>query len=750
MFIPFLPIEGLHDFNLDWFLKKFRELSEEWDETKAAWLALKAWVEDYFDNLDVQQEINNKIDEMYENGELGRLLSQLINVTTSPKIVSSVAQMTDRDTIYVLRPSGDIYYYTGDAWTNSGMQYGQTMKALTSSDVVVSSGNVGQYSDLDTYEDNKIYAILVNAMDSIDHKPPLNHYYNAFLITLTYGGNNANIQLWYDVAGNIYHRFKYAGVYQKWYNTTNGGELITDTVDLNDLPENTTYAITSGATPTNTPTIGGNPVTGINAMVTTLAYNMDNAAGAVQWYIADGIVMHRMKWGGEWYRWVKDSRTTYQNLTVDTDINSLDDGFYVKPANVKLLNLNTPEIYDEFFNIQNDVWLVEISSTMQLQRGGTKQRIYGNSFELVRFKSSTTGAWLGWYTEGEMNGLGAFLSEALLSTDNPVLPLYKNAHNPIGKYALYSDAINTTDETKYHNLPMSGTPQIVETVHRPRYFNDGNLPDYGMTQQAHCIESGSHFVRSVYNPANKWGWQDISNNNPYGIGDFHSYNFVLEENERILWLGDSLSTSIGGGGSIPERIQQYKIRPSANITLNNRAVASATISTNSDDPNNRVINQIHNDDVFGPDGYRMVVIWAGINDAQRNTDILTLKNDIKALFQKIRSQKTGSCCVVYIGMPNTWTMGRFNFNLYEGVIANEIIKESLITTPALSQCSYITLRDMPYMPHSWYKENGNSLFNTCTSDGIHPNTLGKQILSGCITDKLFPLLSRVLRTSSTS
>ena len=62
MFIPFLPIEGLHDFNLDWFLKKFRELSEEWDATKAAWLALKAWVEDYFDNLDVQQEINGLMD----------------------------------------------------------------------------------------------------------------------------------------------------------------------------------------------------------------------------------------------------------------------------------------------------------------------------------------------------------------------------------------------------------------------------------------------------------------------------------------------------------------------------------------------------------------------------------------------------------------------------------------------------------------------------------------------------------------
>ena len=735
MIIPYLPIEGLHDFNLDWFLRKFRELSEEWDATKAAWFALKAWVEDYFENLDVQEEINNKIDEMYENGELGRLLSQLINVTTSPKIVTSIAQMTDKDTIYVLRPSGDIYYYTGDAWTNSGMQYGQTMKAITSSDVVVSVGNVGQYDDLDTYEDNKIYAILVNAMDNIEHKPPLNHYYNAFLITLTYGGSNANIQLWYDVAGNIYHRFKYAGVYQKWYNTTNGGELITDTVDLNELPENTTYAITSRATPTNTPKIGDNPVTGVNAMVTTLAYNMDNAAGAVQWYIADGIVMHRMKWGGKWYKWVKDSRTTYQNLTVDTDINSLDDGFYVKPANVKLLNLNTPTIYDDFFNIQNDVWLVEISSTMQLQRGGTKQRIYGNSFELVRFKASTTGAWLGWYTEGDMNGLGAFLSEALLAADNPVLPLYKNAHNPIGKYALYSDAVNTTDETKYHNLPMSGTPQIIETTHRPRFFNDGNLPDYGMVQQAHCVESGSHFIRSVYNPAVKWGWQDISNNNPYGIGDYSSRNFFLKPNQKILWLGDSLSTTIGGGQSIPTQFLN-RLSSSSGVTVVNRAVASATISTNSDDPDNRIINQIHNDDVFGLEGYRMVVIWAGTNDAQRNNDIPTLKNDIRLLVEKIKSQKLSSFCLLYIGIPNTWTMGRFNFNLYEGIIFNELLYQTRMVDPTFAQMTYITLRDTPYIPHSWFNQDNNDYYNTCTNDGIHPNKFGKIILTSAIISKL--------------
>lgn len=41
---------------------------------------LRDFVDDYFDNLDVQQEINNKLDEMYQNGEL----ADIVNVYLEP------------------------------------------------------------------------------------------------------------------------------------------------------------------------------------------------------------------------------------------------------------------------------------------------------------------------------------------------------------------------------------------------------------------------------------------------------------------------------------------------------------------------------------------------------------------------------------------------------------------------------------------------------------------------------------------
>lgn len=78
------PYTNFHDLNLDWFLNTFREFLKEWDlqqqefsDLKDAWQQLHDYVENYFDNLDVQQEINNKLDAMYADGRLEFILDSL-------------------------------------------------------------------------------------------------------------------------------------------------------------------------------------------------------------------------------------------------------------------------------------------------------------------------------------------------------------------------------------------------------------------------------------------------------------------------------------------------------------------------------------------------------------------------------------------------------------------------------------------------------------------------------------------------
>lgn len=71
------------------FIEKFNILSGKFDE-------LKNYVDTYFDNLDVQEEINNKLDQMVESGEMSDLIAQYIGLgalvvyDTLAELISSV------------------------------------------------------------------------------------------------------------------------------------------------------------------------------------------------------------------------------------------------------------------------------------------------------------------------------------------------------------------------------------------------------------------------------------------------------------------------------------------------------------------------------------------------------------------------------------------------------------------------------------------------------------------------------------
>jgi hypothetical protein len=83
------PYSNFHELNQDWFLDQFNKLVEQWkamqknfDSLEDAFNDLKSYVQDYFKNLDVQDEINNKLDEMYNNGDFNALLSLFIPYVT--------------------------------------------------------------------------------------------------------------------------------------------------------------------------------------------------------------------------------------------------------------------------------------------------------------------------------------------------------------------------------------------------------------------------------------------------------------------------------------------------------------------------------------------------------------------------------------------------------------------------------------------------------------------------------------------
>lgn len=92
----------------------------------------------YFDNLDVQEEINNKLDEMVEDGTLTNLIGSYVNnyvkpsidnlqsqitglASGSPLVASSTSEMTDTTRVYVNTSNGHWYYYDGTNWQDGGV-----------------------------------------------------------------------------------------------------------------------------------------------------------------------------------------------------------------------------------------------------------------------------------------------------------------------------------------------------------------------------------------------------------------------------------------------------------------------------------------------------------------------------------------------------------------------------------------------------------------------------------------------------
>lgn len=101
--MPFeqIPYTNFHGTNQDWMIQQIKQMIADWASYRAnldtawadyqeninswrqaldaAFAELHTYVHDYFDNLDVQEEINNKLDQMAEDGTLDQLLLPYFN-----------------------------------------------------------------------------------------------------------------------------------------------------------------------------------------------------------------------------------------------------------------------------------------------------------------------------------------------------------------------------------------------------------------------------------------------------------------------------------------------------------------------------------------------------------------------------------------------------------------------------------------------------------------------------------------------
>lgn len=128
---------------LCWIQANMKNLLNEMGELSAAWKALQDWVTNYFNNLDVQQEINHKIDAMVMDGTLSDIITPIIAEYQNPIFVGSISEMTDQNKTYVLTSNGHIYSWDGNEFTDTHVIYGVSGMEYTYRGQIVSneSGN---------------------------------------------------------------------------------------------------------------------------------------------------------------------------------------------------------------------------------------------------------------------------------------------------------------------------------------------------------------------------------------------------------------------------------------------------------------------------------------------------------------------------------------------------------------------------------------------------------------------------------
>ena len=292
-----------------------------------AYKKLQGYVNDYFSTLDVQEEINNKLNQMASDGSLTELIKPLLLSTLPPLIVDSVTDMTNINKTYILRSNSHIYQYNTNAGLyDTGIIYGETI-----GNVVTFLESTSNNINIDDIEPQSVYIISDIDTTGIPEK-------NTGFI-YTYGKSEESRQQFYVVfeTGATYYRKR--NINKEWTNwklasvTYNGVKPIA--LDLNNVPIQSIYLVTEDAT--------------LNAPVhnSGFVYTIGEDAGSTeQLYIrfSDGRTWYRSRnVNGVWGSWASDDVRYAGILEQGADLNNvIEQSIYlcVEPLNYNNIPAN--------------------------------------------------------------------------------------------------------------------------------------------------------------------------------------------------------------------------------------------------------------------------------------------------------------------------------------------------------------------------------------------------------------------------
>ena len=170
--------------------------SEQVEELSTAFNSLKSYVDNYFDNLDVQDEINTKLEAMAASGQLAEIISQYLN-STAIFGFDNVAAMTAAENLV----NGSYARTLGYTTKNDGGGALYKIRTITNDDVVDGSFiiEMGDGSDqliAEYVKSGDIYVEQLGALGLADSTSKLQDLIDYAIdndIVLKFGNNTYNI-----------------------------------------------------------------------------------------------------------------------------------------------------------------------------------------------------------------------------------------------------------------------------------------------------------------------------------------------------------------------------------------------------------------------------------------------------------------------------------------------------------------------------------------------------------------------------
>ena len=237
------PYSNFHDLNLDWVISLVKQLAAEWAQTQQDWNtqqeafdSFKKYVneqlatfQDWFDNLNVQQEINNKLDDMIQDGTLSEIVAGVLDGKYQPIVVDSMSNMTDHSAIYVLSSNGHVYQWGGSSFVDTSMIYNLPRNVYSY------VGNLPENTNLRDPSGVNVGCYAVNKNNILGTPDDFEGEYGLYYL-LHYASASALSALLFDLHGNMWlyqpHRIiRVAGDCYKY---------------VGNLPENTNLRDPSG------------------------------------------------------------------------------------------------------------------------------------------------------------------------------------------------------------------------------------------------------------------------------------------------------------------------------------------------------------------------------------------------------------------------------------------------------------------------------------------------------------------------